>query len=95
MPATSDSQNTLSVSVRGVTNNNGTYQTDWTWEPQGQMRPINPRKLFKNALPNGASGIVVFVETTHRSFFETGAFGNYTMDASYAARPVKGTRILN
>lgn len=95
MPTTSDSQDMLSVSVRGITNNNGTYQTDWTWEPQGQMNPINAKKLFKNALPNGASGVVVYVEATHKSFFESGAFGNYTLNASYAARPNKGTRILN
>lgn len=95
MAADAESTNKLLVSVRGITNDGGTYRTDWTWESGGQTNPINAKTLFKNALPDGASGVVVYVQKAHRSFFDSGAFGNYTLNAAYAARPTKGTRILN
>ncbi len=84
----------MKVLVAGITNDGGTYRTDWTWQPYGDVDVAAPTSLFDEALPDGAFGIVVYVQKVHKSFFNSGALGNYTLAASYAARPTKTTRIL-
>lgn len=85
----------MKVMVLGVTNDGGTYRTEWSWAPYGNVDAEAPTALFNNALPEGAFGVVVYVQKTHNSFFGSGALGNYTLSAAYAARPTKTTRILN